>query len=215
MNLRSIQVDASSSDQFCSTDEQTTAGSCANVEYVQKTIGRGGGRGGLDGGDAILINNLDASDVLSYMIMVNARNAAITTPADMRNNMKKSKSVVTFMTEDSARKVGMDRKLEFEYSMRGVLIFGEWRTISEIFTATEEEQRNTLIVSLESWSSLTISELQGMSNEELIEFGSITAFLKVFSINRRSALRQMNIEEQTNSIFNTLSRNSEILSSYR
>eukprot|EP00090_Calanus_glacialis_P046780 TRINITY_DN934_c0_g1_i4.p1 TRINITY_DN934_c0_g1~~TRINITY_DN934_c0_g1_i4.p1 ORF type:complete len:3509 (+),score=786.17 TRINITY_DN934_c0_g1_i4:1199-10528(+) len=213
MNLRSIQVDASSSDAFCSTDEQTSAGRCANVEYVQNTIGRG--EGGLDGGDAILINNLDASDVLSYMIMVNARDARVTSPADARNNMKKSRSVVTFMTANSARKVGMNRKLEFEYSLRGVLIFGEWTTISEIFTATEEEQRNTLIVSLESWSSLSISELQGMSNEELIEFGSITAFLKAFSINRRSALRQMNIEEQTNSILNTLSRNSEILSSYR
>ena len=41
-----------------------------------------------------------------------------------------------------------------------------------------------------------------MSNEELIEFGSITAFLKAFSINLRSALCKMNIEEQTNSILN-------------
>ena len=41
-----------------------------------------------------------------------------------------------------------------------------------------------------------------MSNEELIEFGSITAFLKAFSINRRSALCKMNIEEQTNFILN-------------
>ena len=97
------------------------------------------------------------------------------------------------MTANSARRVGMNRKLEFEFSLRDVLIFGEGTKISEIFTATKEEKQNTLIISLESWSSLSISQLQGMSNEELIEFGSITAFLKAFSINRRSALCKMNI----------------------
>ena len=218
MNLRSIKVDASSSDEYCITDERTVAGRCADVEYAQNShssVQRG--RGGLDGGDAIMINNLDANNVVSYLVLVTGRNEnqAQNTPAIMREKMKKSNSVVTFMTTSSVRKVSIKRKLEFEYSLRGVLIFGGWTTISEIFTSSEEEQRNTLIVNLEDWSSLSISELQGMSNEELIEFGSITAFLKVFSINRRSALRFMNVEEQTNSILNTMTRNTDILTTYR
>merc|ERR1719422_2916639 len=127
MNLRSIRVDASSSDQFCNTDEGSDAGSCPDIE----------------GGDAIRISNLQANDIVSYMIIVTGRNRnSQNSLSTMKRKMRESEAAVTFTTHDSSRKVGIDRKLEFEYSLRGVLIFGGWASISEIFGASEEEQRN-------------------------------------------------------------------------
>ena len=217
MTMRVVKVDAASSDEYCLTGPDH-AERCDDVHYVHDSVNNRlasrGGNGGLDGGNAVVINNLNSSDVLSYMVTVTKRNSG-NSQTSIRAKQVAAQSVVTVTGPSSSRKISVSKKYEIEYSLRGALLYGEWSSISEIFTASEEEQRNTLIVQLESWSSLEISELQAMSNAQLINFGAISGFLKVFEIHQQSALSQMNLKDQTNSVLNTLSHNNGILSQYR
>ena len=215
MDMQVIKVDASNSDEFCLTTSGQPRG-CHTIRYMHDNSDVdivNGGLGGFAGGDSVRINDLLDSNLVSYMVVVKNTGAQ-----DKLEAIKTSKSLVTFVTHDSSKRIGIDRKFEFEYSLRGVLVFGGWATISEIFSASMEEQRNTLIVNLNSWSSLSIPDLQAMTNEDLIQFGSVTAFLKVFSIysaNTADILRRMNVQDQTNALLHALSTNTQILLTYR
>ena len=215
MGLNAVQVNTVSSDVFCATTPDHPD-RCTNIRYAHDTDGvraDRGGNGGFDGGDAILINNLDSTDVLSYMILVH--NPGNNNAAKQTRNQVTAQSVVTVTLASTTAKMAVTKKFQVEYSLRGALLYGEWIPVSETFTASEEEQRNTLIVQLASWSSLTTPELQAMTNVQLIDFAAVTGFLKLFDINAQSALSQMNLNDQTNSLYNALSNNNAILSQYR
>ena len=215
MALRAIKVDAASSDEHCITGP-INPDFCGDVQLVHDGVNRRSprGNGGLDGGSALRITNLGSSEVVSYQIIgTKKRNSA--SPSSIRAAQVSAQSLVTVTGHQSLKKISINKKYEIENSLRGALLYGEWTSISEIFTASEEEQRNTLIVQLEAWSSLEIAELQAMSNTQLINFGAVSGFLKVFEIHQQSALSQMNINDQTNSLINALSHHNGILSQYR
>ena len=217
MKMMIFKVEASSADVSCGTGINQPD-NCDDIRYVydtQQTSVSHGGDGDV-GGDAVIINNLGSTNVHSYLILVtstNSRRAAI--------KQATASSVVTVIGRTGTlglhdvAKISISKKFEIEFSLRGALLYGEWTTVSEIFTASEEQQRNTLIVQLASWSSLTTTELQAMTNAQLIDFAAISGFLKVFGIHTQSALTHMNLEDQTNSAMNTMSHNSAILSQYR
>ena len=106
-------------------------------------------------------------------------------------------------------------KFDFKDSLRGVIMFGEWQTVSEIFRKTTNDQRNTLIMLLDGWTSLSVLNLQSMNNADLKSIGWITAFLKVYSILPKSSLMFMNVLAQRKAFIQAVSTNHGALSAYR
>jgi len=101
--------------------------------------------------------------------------------------------------------------------MRGVLLFGEWSSVSEIFDTDSDEQRNSLIVELSSWSKYSVSELQAMTDEELINNGAVTAFMKIFGgdFSSKEVLSELSFDDQWDAFIYTLATNEVVLNWYR
>ena len=211
MTLRVYKVDATNSDEYCTTGPQPSFHHrCSDIDFLYPSE-----NGGFDGGSAIKITNLNSANTVSYMVLSTKRQVRGVSSSDIRDAQLAAKSVITVTGHSQTRKISVGKKYEIEYSLRGALLYGEWTTISEIFTSSEEELRSTLIVQLAAWSNLEVAELQAMSNAELINFGAIAGFLKIFELHTQAALTQMNINDQTNSVIYTLSHNNGILSQYR
>merc|ERR1719414_530113 len=167
MTLRVYKVDAASSDEYCTTGPQPAYHHrCSDIDFLHPSENRRPprGNGGLDGGSAIKITNLNSANTVSYMVLSTKRRVRGVSDRDIRAAQLAAQSVITVTGHSQTRKISVGKKYEIEYSLRGALLYGEWTTISEIFTSSEDELRSTLIVQLAAWSNLEVTELQAMSN---------------------------------------------------
>ena len=206
MNLKMYYVDAYNSEEYSMADEYNQDG-IFNAEYIINTFSYSD-MDGLNGAKSVFLTGLDELDSVSYMVTAYNEEAS---------EMAASNSLVTVTNKNGLGINYLNKKWLFEESMKGVLVFGEWSTISEIFNADEEDQRNTLIVELASWSSNTVSELQALSDEELIMNGAVTAFLKIFGgeYSTQSVLQELSFGDQWNVFLYLMSSNESVLATFR
>ena len=207
MNLKVYYVNAYSSDEYTMADKNHQS-ALSNAQYIVNTAEYTENVDGLANANSVLLSGLDSQDSVSYMV---------TAYNSYTSEMQKSSSMVTFTDHDSTNKISINKKYEFEQSLRGVLLFGEWQSVSEIFNADSEEQRNTLIVELSSWSTNSVSTLQAMTDEELINHGSITAFLKVFSeqFSSQEMLKELSFDDQMGAFLYEIAMNEGVLNWFR
>ena len=206
MDLKLFYVNAYSSDEYTMADE-SNQDAIANAYYVQNTM-EYSEISGLSKANSIQLTDLDTQDGVSYMVAV--YNADV-------DEMEVSASMVTFSDANYTKKIGINNKFEFEYSLRGVLLFGEWSSVSDIFNADEDEQRNSLIVQLSTWSSSSITDLQALTDDELINRGAVTAFMKVFSqhYSSQSMLAELTFQEQMDAFLYELAVSEDVLNWFR
>ena len=206
MNLKVYYVNAYSADEYTMTDANNQ-GAISNAEYISNTADYSD-IDGLSKANTVLLSGLNEQDSVSYMVSAYNEEAS---------SMGKSKSLVTFSNGNTTQKISIDRKYEFEQSMRGVLLFGEWSSVSEIFDTDSDEQRNSLIVELSSWSKYSVSELQAMTDEELINNGAVTAFMKIFGgdFSSKEVLSELSFDDQWDAFLYTLATNEVVLNWYR
>ena len=206
MNMKIYYVNAYSSDSYTMADENNKD-AISNAKYVQNTANYSEIEG-LAKANTVILSDLDQQDSVTYMV------TGYNSDSDV---MDQSNSMVTFSDGNTTRKIGINKKFEFEYSMRGVLLFGEWSTISSIFNEDEDDQRNSLIVELASWSTYSVTELQAMSNDELINHGAVTAFLKIFGgkFSTQEKLKELNFDDQMTAFLYELATNEGVLNWFR
>ena len=206
MDLKLFYVNAYSSDEYTMADE-SNQDAISNAYYVQNSM-EYSEISGLSKANSIQLTDLDKQDGVSYMVTV--YNSDV-------DEMSVSESIVTYSDGNYTKKIGINNKFEFEYSLRGILLFGEWSSVSDIFNADEDEQRNSLIVQLSSWSSSTIDDLQALSDDELINYGAVTAFMKVLSqqFSTQSMLAELTFQEQMDAFLYELAVSEDVLNWFR
>jgi len=206
MDLKLFYVNAYSSDEYTMADENNQD-AIANAYYVQNSM-EYSEISGLSKANSIQLTDLNTQDGVSYMVAV--YNSDI-------DEMSVSESIVTYSDGNYTKKIGINNKFEFEYSLRGVLLFGEWSSVSDIFNADEDEQRNSLIVQLSTWSSSSITDLQALTDDELINYGAVTAFMKVLSkqFSTQSMLAELTFQEQMDAFLYELAVSDDVLNWFR
>jgi len=96
-------------------------------------------------------------------------------------------------------------------SLEQALLFGAWRTQSQLLEMSDGDMRNTLIVEMERISSLSISELQALSScgnlGSLVGFSSISVFLLTRNIRTSAQLSSMDYDDQRNTLITNFVNN--------
>lgn len=87
-----------------------------------------------------------------------------------------------------------------EFTLRGVLRAGEWRSEEELRHMTGGDMRNTLIVELSGHSNQDVGYFQRFDDDALVGKGAMIAFLKGARIRNAAALRDMSDEDQRNTL---------------
>jgi len=96
-------------------------------------------------------------------------------------------------------------------SLEQALLFGAWRTQSQLLEMSDGDMRTTLIVEMERISSLSISELQALSScgnlGSLVGFSSISVFLLTRNIRTSAQLSSMDYDDQRNTLITNFVNN--------
>jgi hypothetical protein len=205
MSMRIYTVDSNMPDKYCVTEPGVeNSADCAGAPVY--TLDSQGGVGG----DAVTLPKSKSTDPRrSYMVAVGSGTQPTVSSLSIAD------SIITYQDRQTVRKVYQDMKFVFENSVRGVLMFGEWGAIGDIFQQTEEQQRNTLIMQLVEWSSLSLKQLEAMSDSDLMDAGWIAAFLKVYGIQPESSMRLLDIQEQRKVAAQTISTHNGVVAAFR
>lgn len=84
--------------------------------------------------------------------------------------------------------------------LRGVLIFGNFRSQAELNQMSREDHRNTLIVELVNHSNQTTSYFQSLNNFSLASAGAAMVYLRKTRIRRDDELALMSTEDHRNTL---------------
>jgi hypothetical protein len=84
--------------------------------------------------------------------------------------------------------------------IRGVLLSGKFRTLSEIRSMTHDDQRNTLIVELTNRSNQPVEHYQGMDDATLSGAGAVLVVMREAQIRDDDTLMTMSDDDQRNTL---------------